>query len=67
MPKDNLWRQIGEFTSLALMLPIAGLIGYGIGYLLDQHWHTGHVLTVVFLFLGCAAGLIEIVRVANRS
>lgn len=66
MPNGNLWRQIGEFTGLALMLPLAGLVGYGIGFAVDEHWHTGHIFTVVFLFLGCAAGLIEIIRVANR-
>ena len=69
-PKDDsgrLWRQIGEYTGLALMLPAAGLIGYWIGAALDGYWSTGHVFTVIFLFLGCAAGLIEIVRVAGRK
>lgn len=63
----NLWRQIGQYTGLALMLPAAGLIGYFVGAELDRHWGGGNVFRVIFLFLGAAAGLIEIVRVAGRK
>lgn len=63
----SLWRQIGEYTGLALLLPAAGLIGFGIGSWLDGKFHSGHVFTVIFLLLGCAAGLVEIVRVASRD
>jgi len=69
LPPDraNLWRQIGEYTGLAIMLPAAGLVGYAIGYALDRALGTGQIFKVVFLMLGCAAGLIEIVRVAGRK
>ncbi|MGH9417448.1 MAG: AtpZ/AtpI family protein [Terriglobales bacterium] len=66
MKGPGVWNMIGEYTGLAVMLPAAGLIGYGIGWALDQHWHSTPVFTVIFLFLGCIAGLIEIVRVAAR-
>jgi F0F1-type ATP synthase assembly protein I len=60
------WRMIGEYTGLAVTLPGAVVIGYGLGYLLDRVFHTGRVFTITFLFLGGIAGLIEIVRVASR-
>ena len=34
--QKNLWVQVSEYTSLAVMLPAATVIGYGIGYLLDR-------------------------------
>lgn len=65
--KNGAWRQIGTYTGLALMVPAAGLTGFGIGFGLDHHFGTGVIFRVVFLLLGSAAGLIEIVRVAARS
>ena len=62
-----MWRQVGEYTGLALTVPLAGLIGYGVGVALDEHFHTGRVFTVIGLLLGCGAGLTEIVRVASRK
>ena len=31
---------VGEYTSLAFMLPASALIGYGLGYLLDKEFET---------------------------
>lgn len=53
--------QVEEYLSLALMLPIATLVGYGIGYLLDRALGT-HFLYVVFLLLGIASGFVEVIR-----
>jgi len=63
----NAWRMIGEYTGLAMMVPLAALIGFGIGFFLDAHWHTGRTFEIIGLLLGVAAGLIEIVRVAGRD
>lgn len=60
-------RQLGEYTGLALTLPAAGLIGYAIGSALDDALKTGYLFTLIFLFVGCAAGLIEILRVVSRK
>lgn len=62
-----MWQLLGQYSGLALMMPAAVLIGFGIGYAIDQHFHTGHAFTVVFLFLGCLAALLEIVRVAGKT
>lgn len=64
--RRNWIRLVGEYTGLALTLPACGLIGYAIGAALDGHWHTYPVFTIIFLFLGAAAALVEIVRVTAR-
>ena len=57
---------VGEYTSLAFMLPAATLVGYGIGYLLDRLFHT-HFLYILFLILGIAAGFVQLVRQVRRD
>jgi F0F1-type ATP synthase assembly protein I len=57
---------VGEYTSLAFMLPAATLVGYGIGYLLDRAFHT-HFLYIPFLILGIAAGFVQLVRQLMRD
>jgi F0F1-type ATP synthase assembly protein I len=56
---------IGEYTSLAFLLPVSTLVGYGIGYLLDKACGT-HWLYIPFLILGTASGLVQIVRTLLR-
>jgi F0F1-type ATP synthase assembly protein I len=51
----------GEYTSLALLLPISTFVGYAIGYLLDKAFGT-HFLYLVFLVLGTAAGFVQLIR-----
>jgi ATP synthase protein I len=57
---------VGEYTSLAFLLPAATLVGYAIGYLLDRAFHT-HYLYIVFLILGIAAGFVQLVRQVTRD
>ncbi len=57
---------VGEYTSLAFMLPLSTLIGYGIGYLLDKAFHT-HWIYIPGLLFGIAAGLVELVRQLMRD
>lgn len=57
---------VGEYTSLAFMLPAATLVGYVIGYLLDKAFHT-HFLYIPFLILGIAAGFVQLVRQLMRD
>jgi F0F1-type ATP synthase assembly protein I len=57
---------IGEYTSLAMVLPISSLVGGGIGYLIDRGLGT-HFLWIVFGFLGTAGGILEVIRQLQRS
>ena len=64
--KKNVWVQVGEYSSLAFMLPAATLIGYGIGYLLDRALGT-LFLKVIFLILGMASGFLQVIRQVQKD
>lgn len=53
--------QVGEYTSLAFLLPAASFVGYLIGYLLDKAFGT-HFLYLVFLILGTVSGFVQLIR-----
>ena len=61
-----MWVQVGEYTSLAFMLPAATMIGYALGYLLDRALGTTF-LKIVFLLLGIAAGFVQLIRKVLRD
>ena len=61
MPKKSWPVLIGEYTSLAFMLPLATLVGYVIGYLLDKAFHT-HWIFIPGLIFGIAAGFVQLIR-----
>jgi F0F1-type ATP synthase assembly protein I len=52
---------IARYSGLAIMLPAATMVGYGIGYGLDVFFST-HYLKIVFLLIGTVAGFIELIR-----
>ena len=59
--KKSATQLVGEYTSLAFLLPTATFVGYAIGYLLDKAFGT-HFLYLVFLMLGIAAGFVQLLR-----
>ena len=63
---QNKWSQVGRYLSLAMMLPICVVIGYGIGYWLDQKFGTGYLYIVGLLF-GIAAGFVELIREVQKD
>ena len=62
----NFMVTVGEYTSLAFLLPGATFVGYVIGYLLDKAFHT-HFLYIVFLILGIVAGFVQLIRQIQRD
>jgi ATP synthase protein I len=67
MPKkDNLPVQLGKYYGMIFILPAAVLVGFGIGYGLDKVFHTTF-LKIVFLFLGVAAGVIDLFRELSKD
>jgi F0F1-type ATP synthase assembly protein I len=64
--KKNFMVTVGEYTSLAFMLPAATFVGYLIGYLLDRAFHT-HYLYIPFLILGIVAGFVQLIRQLMRD
>lgn len=65
-PDNRFWLQVGQYTTLAMLLPACILVGYGIGSFLDRAFHTGF-LKVIFLLLGIAAGLIQLIRQLQKD
>jgi len=64
---DNLWAQIGLYTSLGFVLPAGALVGCAVGWYADRWLHTSPLLTVVMGFLGAAAGFIDLLRILGRA
>ena len=58
--------QIGQYLSLALLLPVSTFVGYVIGYLLDKAFGT-NFLKILFLILGTAAGFVQLYRQLSRD
>jgi F0F1-type ATP synthase assembly protein I len=63
-PGDS--KGLGQALSMAMVLPIATLIGYAMGYGLDALFHTGWI-RYVFLALGTVAGFISLIRESNEG
>lgn len=63
----SIWYLLAEYSELAIMMPACAVIGYFIGAGLDAWLHTGRVLSIVFLLLGVAAGVVEMIKVLNRT
>ncbi len=66
MAKKPLPVLVGEYTSLAFLLPVSTFIGYVIGYLLDKAFGT-HFLYIPFLILGIVAGFVSLIRQLMRD
>jgi len=54
-------------SALGLTFAFSVLIGFGIGYGLDRLFHTAPFLMLIFIVLGFASGIINIVRAARAS
>ena len=67
MPKkDDLVQQFGRYYAVAFLLPAAVFVGFGLGYLLDHFLGTSFI-KIIGLFLGFAAGMIELVRELSKD
>ena len=65
-PKSSMSEQFGEIMGLAALLPISVVVGYVMGHYLDQ-WLGITYMTPIFLLLGAAAGLLQLVREIQKS
>ena len=64
--KNSIPVQLGKYYGMIFILPAAVLVGFGIGYGLDKVFHTSF-LKIVFLFLGVAAGVIDLFRELTKD
>ena len=59
--QKNIWRQIGRYSNLGLVLPASVVVGLLIGHALDR-WLKTSWITLVGLLVGCVAGFVELIR-----
>ncbi len=64
-PEVSSRAHIYNLTSLAFTFPVSIAVGAGIGYYLDRALGTFPWLSIVFLFLGVAAGFLSLLRVVK--
>ncbi|MBI3694552.1 MAG: AtpZ/AtpI family protein [Acidobacteria bacterium] len=62
----NPWTLAGEYTTLAIVLPVSTAVGYFMGVGLDRLFGT-HFLYIVFLLLGIAAGFVQLIRQIQKD
>lgn len=66
MSQRNFARMVGEYTSLAFVLPAATFVGYLMGYLLDKALGT-RWLYIPFLILGIVSGFVQLIRQIQKD
>jgi F0F1-type ATP synthase assembly protein I len=64
-PDPNGMKTFGRYLSVGLMLPLSSMVGYGIGYELDQHLGT-HWLAITLMLLCTVGGFIQLIREVTR-
>ena len=57
---------VGKYVGMALMLPIATCVGYGLGYGLDALFHTTWVRWL-FMGFGSVAGLLDLIYELDKD
>jgi F0F1-type ATP synthase assembly protein I len=62
----NLWKQYGEYSQIALILPASIVAGLILGAALDKWLHTGWI-TLAGLLLGAVAGFYQLARWLMRA
>ncbi len=64
--EENVWRLIGRYSHLGLILPASVVVGLLIGAALDR-WLGTKWLTLAGLLLGAVAGFVELIRNIVRA
>lgn len=59
--EENVWRQYGRYSQMALALPAGVIAGLLLGALLD-HWLKTTWITVAGVIVGSVAGFAELIR-----
>ena len=57
---------VGEYTSLAFLLPVATFVGYVIGYMLDKEFDTKW-MQIAGVILGAVSGFVQLIKILLRD
>jgi ATP synthase protein I len=61
----GMMRSIGALSSVGIAFVLAVVMGFAIGYGLDRVTGLSPLFTILFFFLGLAAGIVNVVRTAS--
>ena len=64
--KENRGTFMGSAFKLGTELVAAVIVGTIIGFILDSWFDTKPWLIIIFFFLGAAAGMLNVIRAANK-
>jgi ATP synthase protein I len=56
---------VGALSAVGFAFVLAVVMGFLVGYLLDRWLGCSPLFTIIFFFLGLAAGIINVVRTAS--
>jgi len=62
----QIYKQLGDASTIGLALALSIVIGLGIGYYLDKWFHTEPYLLIIFLILGVIAGFRNVYIIGKR-
>ncbi len=60
-------RTAGSLSTVGLAFVLALVLGFWFGSLLDRWFATKPVFTIVFFFLGLAAGILNVYRIVSQA
>ena len=60
-------RSAGALSTVGLAFVLALVLGFWFGSLLDGWLHTKPIFTIVFFFLGLAAGILNVFRIVSQA
>jgi ATP synthase protein I len=58
-------RALGALSSVGIAFALAVLMGFAIGYWLDRATGLSPLFTILFFFMGVAAGIVNVIRTAS--
>ena len=61
------WKTVGELGTLGLSFVLALVLGSALGIWVDRTWATSPWGTLVGFALGCAAAVLNVVRITRRA
>lgn len=66
-PAGEALRAAGALSTVGLSFVLALVIGFWLGSVLDRWAGTGPLFTIVFFFLGLAAGILNVYRIVSQA
>lgn len=64
---SDMWVRAAFYATLGSIIPATAVAGYFIGHFLDGYFHTGEALSLVGIFAGTAAGIVEVLQLITRQ